>query len=77
MNANELPGPSTTVLVTVFDGGTLDEGDAIEGDGEGVGVGVVFPFVDADALLPHAAATSPSPMMPIRSACLPRSLRIS
>jgi hypothetical protein len=64
--------------MTVFEGGMLVEGDgAIEGDGDGVGVGVVVPFVDAEALLPHAAATSPSPMMPIRSPCLPRSLRIS
>jgi hypothetical protein len=71
MNENELPGPSITVFV--FEGGI-----PYEGESEWVGVGaVVPPFSDADALLPHAAATSASATMPIRSPCLQRSLRIS
>jgi hypothetical protein len=65
MNENELPGPSITVFV--FEGGIPYEGESVW-----VGVGVVVPpFSDADALLPHAAATSASATMPIRSPSCP------
>jgi hypothetical protein len=84
MNANEFPGPSTTVLV--FDGIPPEEEPPefeplYDGDGaiEGVGVGVVVlpPLVLAEALLPHATATRASAVIPIRSPRLLCSTRIS
>src|SRR5262245_19627157 len=63
MNANSLPGPS--IAVFVFEPGIPYEGDGV-GDVVGLGVGEGLGFSEADALLPHAAATSPRATMPNR-----------